>query len=241
MESRLNSNESLRIRRMKKEDIDEVSKLFADTFALHEPMSVHLGHNPITFLPFAVSATKRCAKESLSYICEDLNNDCGHRIVGFCLNETLNVKEIECESINDDNYEISALLTNLEKKWLHMLNEDCLKKKIFHLATVGVHSDYNNRGIASKLISASLNNAKDENFDFVVLEATAIATQKIFKDKYKFRECVSQVYEEFEFKGKRVFEGLTNPKSVIVFEKELKDWPSMQIKELMRETIDEMK
>ncbi|RWS01286.1 hypothetical protein B4U79_16749 [Dinothrombium tinctorium] len=244
-------NIKLRLRLLdSNKDLEKVIALFADTFSRFEPLSKHLGQDRATFLPFAKSAAKRCTKESLSFVCEDISD--GDRLVGFILNETFDASETNTHSSNeneidhcesddendcDDNNQIKSLLKQLDRQWQLQNQELVETERIFHIAAVGVDSDYNNLGIASKLILASLNHAKATGYRVVIVEATAIATQKIFEKKYGFKAVVKQIYDEFTYNGKNVFKGLNDPPYCILFEKYLDDWNCVQIEECCNQAI----
>ncbi|RWS06339.1 hypothetical protein B4U79_16224 [Dinothrombium tinctorium] len=217
------STEHFSIRFFTPEDVEEVARLFSDTFCGREPITKYLKTSRDSFyVNFTKPISLDCAKEQLSLVCEDQSLPKGERIIGFRLSETVNFN-YDCEP--EENCAIKALLNYMKAEWTKRHPEfDANEQKIMNFVALGVKDGFEGFGIASKLVKASLDNAKKSGYQMAVVIATAQGTQHIFSNKYKFKEVYALAYDEFEFKHQKPYYGLKLPPTAKIFELDLTSW-----------------
>ncbi|RWS01017.1 hypothetical protein B4U79_16782 [Dinothrombium tinctorium] len=200
------------------DDVKEASELLTKAFCERDALVSCLVHN-IGYVFNPENTVRKGAQQQLSIVCEDISQPIGERIVGIMLSSRLEFNE------NIAKYDALVFTINyLDMEWLRLhpeLKIEELSEKVFHMEYLAVKIGYENLGIASRLVEESLNCAKQRAFQIVLVEATGYKSQRIFGEKLKFKQMNSIVYEEFEFKGKRIFKGLNGPPKYIAFEKYL--------------------
>ncbi len=102
-------------------------------------------------------------------------------------------------------------------------NKDELNQKAVHFMVLGVLPQYQGNGIAQAMIRASLIHIKAMGYSLVYTTAASIESQKIYS-KLGFRKVIDKKYREFVYNGERVFEGIKELESVIVFEKDIQEF-----------------
>ncbi|RWS24937.1 hypothetical protein B4U80_13149 [Leptotrombidium deliense] len=219
------------IRLMQKEDIEEVARLLSITFPDREPCTSYLGISHEDFYEhFGKEWTEECAKDDLSFVCLDTQLEEGKQIIGFRCSHPLKLSEIKEVKIDDnDNFNVtdafSDVVNDYKREWFKVHSEEKDAKCVFFLA-LGTKEGYENLGIASKLVNASLNNAKEKGYDYVYVIASAAQTQHIFENKYKFKAIIRKEYEKFEYKGVNFLSGVKITKELIGYELDLRNWDS---------------
>ncbi|RWR98367.1 hypothetical protein B4U79_17183 [Dinothrombium tinctorium] len=200
------------------DDVKEASKLLTNAFCERDALVSCLVQN-IGYIFNPENTISKGAQQELSIVCEDISQAIGERIVGIMLSSRLEFNE------NIAKHDALVFTINyLDMEWLRLHPEfklDELREKVFHMEYLAVKVGYENLGIASRLVEESLNRAKQGGFQIVLVEATGYKSQRIFDEKLKFKQMNSIVYEEFEFKGKKIFKGLNGPPKFIAFEKNL--------------------
>ncbi|RWS24938.1 hypothetical protein B4U80_13150 [Leptotrombidium deliense] len=221
-------NESLVIRLMNKEDVDEVSQLLAKVFSEKEPCCSYLKVPCEDFYIIAKRITNRCAEEELSFVCLDTKLQEGEQIIGFRLSHTLRLndikEELEDEKVDFDSRSAFFSLTNALKREWFKIHSDEKEAKCFYFITLGIKNGYENKGIATKLVKISLKHAKSKGFDYVFVICTASATQHIFEKKYNFKAVIIKEYENIEYRGIKFLNGIGDPKNMICYELDLKKY-----------------
>ncbi|RWS12769.1 hypothetical protein B4U79_17418 [Dinothrombium tinctorium] len=222
---------NLVFRVMQNEDVEEVIRLFSECFAHREPIGKYFGISVDTIEPrFTRPVTLECAKELLSFVCEDTSLPKGERIVGFRLcssfKDEFELLKAKFDSISvDENHEaIKYLMNKLKHEWLcndhpDLANDPSKMKKILSLFALGVKSTHANLGIATKLLTVSLNHAKSLGYELAFVIATAEISQHIFSKKLGFKQTFVLPYKDAEFEGRKFLAGIEKPPHLIVFEK----------------------
>jgi ribosomal protein S18 acetylase RimI-like enzyme len=99
-----------------------------------------------------------------------------------------------------------------------------------HLFMVGMSSTFSGRGIAQNLVSTSLENGKIWWYQVAFTEATGSASRHLFR-KLGFQDLLSATYKTFLFKGRHVFESMSDvihiQPAVQVGQQPLETWPQL--------------
>jgi ribosomal protein S18 acetylase RimI-like enzyme len=186
----------------KKKDIPATVECITKVFLYDEPMTKILKIKKSEFKIFIESICEKAVKEKMSYICKD-----GDKVVGFRLNEDLISEPIpESIKITKKIDPIFALLDKLEEKFLK--NKRRIKGKYFHLFMVGSLKEYQNRGIAKKLINKTLLLAKKKKFKKAVTKVTNIKSKTLLKKHFNFEEITKINYKTFKFRGESIFKNI---------------------------------
>ncbi|RWR99305.1 hypothetical protein B4U79_17044 [Dinothrombium tinctorium] len=213
-------NSNIRYRILAAEDELEASKLLKDVFDSRAPVTTFVRQNSeIKYDYIPEKSVSEFSKQQLSLVCEDISQSIGERIVGINICSKLEFNE----SVDEDDL-LCCFLKQVIGEWLHLhpeLQRNELSHKVFHIEYLAVKDGYENLGIATQLMIESLKLAKQNNFQIVLVEAFGHRSQRIFGEKLKFKQLNSLAYENFVFKGKKIFNGLKNPREIVVYEKNL--------------------
>ncbi|KAF9954901.1 hypothetical protein BGZ70_010427 [Mortierella alpina] len=100
--------------------------------------------------------------------------------------------------------------------------------KVMKFIALGVDTRYEGLGLAKTLLNVSMDKARQERCDAVVVVASAFATQHLFRNRLAFEEMGKIRYSEFVWKNpakggleERPFEKLLEPEFLEIFEKRL--------------------
>ncbi|XP_070558466.1 uncharacterized protein [Ptychodera flava] len=207
------------IRVMKENDVEEATRLLADAFTGREPLTVCLGIKAKDDLSYAQRICERAAQDGVSMVAQDTMRK---KIVGVATTFAMRNQE------DDDVIKplrifrpIHALLNRLVRCFTkHPDYANVPLSKIAQFIRLAVHPDYTGRGIATMLREANARLANSKGFRMAIATATAPATHKMYA-KLGFVELHEIRYEDFEFEGRRPFEGVTECKSAKLFIKSL--------------------
>ncbi|CAO3569753.1 unnamed protein product [Mortierella alpina] len=203
-------SDHLVVRPMTAQDKDEVGKLFVSTFK-REPLGKYQGVRDTEGAAIAEAAMK----DPVSFVVEDTTLEGPHRIVAFrtsCLfSRTPNVQQ-------DDP--VQAILQHMQDLWLDhtTLFKTKPDAKVMKFIALGVDTRCEGLGLAKALLNVSMDKAKQEKCDAVIVVASAFATQHLFRNRLAFEEMGKIRYSEFVWKNptkggleERPFERLLEP------------------------------
>jgi len=91
---------------------------------------------------------------------------------------------------------------------------------MFHIYFLGIIEKYRSRMISNNLLEKNLNMAIEKGFLVAKVEATGNISQHIFR-KYGFEDRCSIDYQTYEYKGRKIFQGIKEHKSLILMDKVL--------------------
>jgi len=190
-----------------------VNSLLYATYHPDEPITKHLGlFKGPNSIPDADRMVEEILPRNLSIFAYDTRGE----IVGVCVNNAYFRSEFLADLRNglsnviDPNYKpMLAIHHDLRMKNDHIYDE--LKtEKIFSIRMVGVDPKTRGMGVATDLIRRSVLLAGCLGFWGIKTEATGFYSQKAFSTIGMLVNN-SIKYSEYEFEGKKVFEGM-NPK-----------------------------
>ncbi len=211
---------------IKPEKFQEAINLFNDQFLTYEPMSKAIQvpkHNTAT------DQTKHYyLEQGLSWCAVDEKSG---KMVGISINCCESLADLPDVPPTFDEYvergfsrEWSSMLvlldSALEIKSILIANQE---SRMYEVFAVSVHSDYKNKGIASKLVKQSLEHAVALGFTLAGVLCTSIYTQQLF-EKQGF-EKVKEIFYASYVDGKSntvIFKNVEEPhKSSISYIKKI--------------------
>ncbi|KAF9930170.1 hypothetical protein BGZ67_005964 [Mortierella alpina] len=208
------------VRPMTVQDKDEVGKLFVATFK-REPLGKYQGVQDTEGVAIAEAAMK----DPVSFVVEDTTLEGPHRIVAF---------RTSCLFSHKPNVEhddpVQAILQHMQDLWLGhtTLFKTKPEAKVMKFIALGVDTRYEGLGLAKTLLNVSMDKAKQEKCDAVIVVASAFATQHLFRNRLGFEEMGKIRYSEFVWKNpakggveERPFATLLEPEFLEIFEKRL--------------------
>lgn len=200
---------------------DIVNNLLYATYHPDEPITKHLGlYKGPNSIPDADRMVQQILPKHLSLFAYDSNGE----VVGVCVNNAYYrsefVQDLEngLEQVVDPSYKpMLAIHHELRMKNMHIYDE--LKtEKFFSIRMVGVDPRTRGMGVATDLIRRSILLAGCLGFSGIKTEATGRFSQKAFAT-IGMLQTNSIKYSDFEFEGKKVFEGMDPKHTELAFMK----------------------
>lgn len=193
---------------------DAAAKLYTQVFLNDEPMTRHHRIDPFAFLPSAREYLRYCAEQQLSFIAVDRET---REVMGFMLGSDLST---DWESVGPGVRtllsffrESMAIIEELEHRCPDL--RDVRPGAVLHLFQAGVMRTYRGQGIATRLISRSLNMAKKRGFEKVIAECTGQVSRHTC-EKCGFHAEAFVAYNEFQVDGRVFFQGLPGGISLMI-------------------------
>ena len=202
---------------LQERDIEQAINCLIDVFTSAEPITKELKISPNEFDHFAKIICQKYVEDKFSMIAKEPVN---YQVVGFIISQDLSNKLSE-EIYNNicQNQKMNTLFQFLkelnEQYEIHKTN---LISKVFSIFLLGVREEYKNKNIGNKLLEHNLKIASKEKFSLVKVEATGNKSQHIFRN-YGFKDKCSIDYQNYEYQGIKIFEGIKEHKSCILMEK----------------------
>ncbi|MGD1701059.1 hypothetical protein [Dapis sp. BLCC M229] len=202
---------------LQEKDIEPTINCVVDVFPSAEPMSIALKITPSDFYPFAEIICQKAVAEGLSHIAKDPATS---EVAGFIISEHLsNESEEEIHKNIPQKFEVvSQVLKELHEQY--EMEKKLVNSKMFHLFLLGAREKYRGRKIANTLVENNLKVAAQAGFSKAIVEASGKISQHICR-KYGFEDRVSIDYQNYEYKGIKVFEEIKEHQSCILMEKAL--------------------
>ena len=174
-------------RLMHEADYDQVLFLFINSFLRDEPITQCLHVTETS--EFAKTIINDCLKHQCSFVAYDIETN---QIVAICLNEIIQ-KNIKQENIEfDEKFRfIFQIFIEMHKKLniFDQLNADTL----LHIFIIDVDKTARGHGLATQLISKSIEYGKELKLDGAYAEATNVYSLNCFK-KQQF-----EIFEELKY------------------------------------------
>lgn len=189
---------AIRVEPARLQQRDAILHFLLDHFRLEEPLCHALHLTSIDAQKFFGDMVDRGLLKSVSFVALNDQND----IVGCRMNELITlpiVKKPPCDDEHPQNPSCPSRRCHWPpavKKlsdFLDYLTRDIDKllpagtNSIMKFAAVSVHPDYQRRGIATRLIDASMSLAKERGCEYVFTGATAYRSQQLFETKLGFQ------------------------------------------------------
>ncbi|RWS20409.1 hypothetical protein B4U80_12088 [Leptotrombidium deliense] len=217
-------NKRFEIRKLTENDVEEVARLMSHVFSEREVIGIRINETPQNnYNNFSRPETVKCSKQDLSFICLDTSLPLGEQVVGFRLCSTLTVGVFENKSDFTVGHALGSFFNDCKIRYLKA-HKETIHSDHLYFVSLGVKNGYENKGIASKLTKVALNNAKIKGLKFVMANASAAATQRIFEHKLKMKTVYSIAYDDIEYNGVKFLNGITDPKNFVVYELNLSEW-----------------
>ena len=208
---------------LQKPDLEQTINCLVDVFSSAEPIIKALQITPTELYPFAKIVCQKAVENGLSLIAKDPATS---KVVGFIISEDLSedLSKKSPEEINKNILQDQKL--DIVFKLLKELNEQYEKQKksfigkMFHIYFLGIIEKYRGRRISNNLVEKNLNMAIEKGFLVAKVEATGNISQHIFR-KYGFEDRYSIDYQTYEYKGRKILQGIKKHKSLILMDKVL--------------------
>lgn len=198
------------------ERMDSLISFLKETFWIDEPLCKSLG------LHVCEDTTRRTAyrlKDNLSILM--VSNSTGN-IIG-CLTMCIVTVNVADDTAILQNENLKKIRTFLAHKWeeKNVFKHFGVKKAV-HFLHLSTDKNYQRRGIASKLMQASLTFCRELGFTPVCIAAdcTSNISQKIF-EKFEFENLYTVRYDEYKVNDEIVFTNMGDNKVAMFFVKQL--------------------
>jgi len=203
------------------EKLNVVNNLLYATYHPDEPITKHLGlYKGLNSIPDADRMVQQILPRHLSLFAFDSSGE----VVGVCVNnayfrsEFVDDLDNGLEEVMDPSYKpMLAIHRALRMKNQHIYDE--LKtEKFFSIRMVGVDPKTRGMGVATDLIRRSILLAGCLGFSGIKTEATGKFSQKAFATIGMLKTNSIQ-YADYEFEGKKVFDGMDSNHTELAFMK----------------------
>ncbi|MDK1287650.1 GNAT family N-acetyltransferase [Pseudoalteromonas umbrosa] len=192
------------------QNIHETARLVVATFNEREPLAEANNAPPKEFAEFILGLTQHCADNGLGFIARELTTN---KIIGAILTsdlaETLN--KIDTDDKEPSN-PIATLITALNNSYFK--GETLLNNIYLSIKFVATDDRFKGNGVADKLISECISEAKNKGFKYAQAEANGNVSQHIFKNKLGFEEKAFIKYREFTLGDEKPFSEITEHEGI---------------------------
>jgi ribosomal protein S18 acetylase RimI-like enzyme len=165
------------IRPMREDDYNQVLSLLTNSFFHDEPIARCL--QVTDPLEFSKNTFHGCLQDQCSFVAYDTETN---QIVALCLNEI--IEKNSKREINESDEKMRFVLQLIEDMHTKLNIFDQLNANILlHMFIISVDKIARGHGLASRLISKSIEYAKELNIDGTYAEATNIYSLNCFKQQ----------------------------------------------------------
>jgi len=197
-------------------DTDEIVRLTAVAFSRFEPLATAVDLSVREMEEFLQPLLPAAIAQGLTIVARREGTD---ELAGALLNDDLALPlPVYPSQISPKYVAIIALLESLDERYRHgrsIAPGDCL-----HLFMLAADERLKGRGIGQGLVTASLESGSRKGYRTAVTEATAGASQHIFRS-LGFAERFEIAYRDFVHKGKTVFGSIREPATAILMDRSL--------------------
>ncbi|HVA56452.1 MAG: GNAT family N-acetyltransferase [Gemmatimonadaceae bacterium] len=197
-------------------ELGAMAGLLAEAFSGHEPPAVAVGLSALEIEGVVRTFGDKAVGERLSLVARVASTG---TLAGALLGEDFGTPPpAGLDDVSPRFAPIRALLDGLDERY--RASRDILPGAYAHLFMVGVAQDYAGQGIAQQLVTRCLANARARGYRVAVTEATGTTSQHVFR-KLGFREVLATRYQDFRFRGRRVFSSIVGPDATVLMERAL--------------------
>lgn len=197
-------------------DSDEIVRLIAVAFSRFEPLATAVDLSVREMEGFLQPLLPAAIAQGLTMVARREGAD---ELAGALLNDDLaSPLTVDPSQISPKYLPIVALLESLDERYRHgrtIPPGECL-----HLFMLAADDRLKGRGVGQGLVRAGLENGSSKGFLTAVTEATAGASQHIFRS-LGFAQRFEIVYRDFVHEGKTVFGSIREPASAILMDRSL--------------------
>jgi ribosomal protein S18 acetylase RimI-like enzyme len=207
----IDNNNEILFQTMRHNDIEETANCISQVFSNFEPLAKALKISFNELYQLALPVCQKAADEKISIIAKDRKTGA---VIGFIISEDfMTIDQYPPEGIDHKFEAVFSLMSELEENY-----RSCHPVKagqVLHIFILGVKEKYTKRHIATTLVKENLNLAKHHNFEIAITEATAVGSQRIFRN-LGFTEEFAIEYKSYKFKGKHIFSSIENPPNCLL-------------------------
>lgn len=197
-------------------DVDQIVHLVATAFSTSEPLARAVGLSVAEMQTFLRPLMSTAMAQGLTIVAHRASSG---DLAGALLNDDFaSPLPVDPSQLNPKYLPIIALLESLEEH--QRFARDIAPGECLHLFMLAVDERFKGLGVGRGLVKATLEHGARKRYRTAVTEATASASQHIFRT-LGFAERFSISYPEFRYDGKAVFASIRDPSSAILMEKPL--------------------
>lgn len=187
---------------------DGAVRCISESFFKNDLLGVELGISFNDWINFSSGAVDKSIKDKVSFVALD-----GKAVVGA--NLCYNFENYSPEDYNTIKsfFPISSFMDTIYEDY-------DVSGKGLHFSYIGVVSNYLRKNVAFEMANRNINFAREKNYDKIILEATSPYSQRNAV-KLGFKKVNEVFYKDFEYKGKKVFNGIKDAPSCILMELKL--------------------
>lgn len=196
--------------------VDQIVRLVATAFSTSEPLAKAVGLSVAEMEAFLRPLMSTAMAQELTIVARRANSG---ELAGALLNDDLAAPlPVDPSQLNPKYLPIIALLESLEEHY--RFDRDVAPGECLHLFMLAVDERFKGLGIGRGLVKATLEHGARNRYRTAVTEATASASQHIFRT-LGFAERFSISYPEFRYEGKAAFASIQDPSRAILMDKSL--------------------
>lgn len=197
-------------------DADRIVRLIAGAFSSSEPLARAMGLSVAEMEAFLQPLMTAAISEGLTVVARRTGSD---ELAGALLNDDLGSPlPVDLSRLNPKYLPIIALLGSLEEHY--NVGRTIVPGECLHLFMLAADERFKGYGIGRGLVKASLSNGSRRGYRAAMTEATAGASQHIFRT-LGFAELFRISYASFLYEEETVFGSIRDSSSAILMEKVL--------------------
>jgi ribosomal protein S18 acetylase RimI-like enzyme len=201
---------------LKKNDARQLVHLVARTFSADEPMGVAVGLLAPDVERFLEAAGEQILSDGLTMVARDAET--GKLIGALITDDLVSPLPAEMDTLSDKLLPIFSLLGGLQEDYRE--GRTLSSGQYLHPFMLATDKRYRGRGVAQKLIAASLENGAELGYRHAVTEASGVIVQHVFR-KAGFVERVRRPYATFRHAGSTPFASIQGHEAAILMDKPL--------------------
>jgi ribosomal protein S18 acetylase RimI-like enzyme len=200
------------------DEVAEMVRVLAATFARHDPPALAVGLTPEDFETFLTTASATAGDDGLTVVARDVASG---SMAGALLNEDAGrAAELDLDAISPRFGPIFDLFGEIEGR---IGDAGPIEPgTTLHLFMLGVDERFAGRGIAQRLVEASLANGAALVYRTAVTEATNLVSQHIFA-KLGFVTRAQASYGDYRRDGSATFASIADQGGIMSMVRELPD------------------
>lgn len=196
-------------------DADDVVCLLAEVFSRSEPPAVAMGLSCGEMKQFLELVVPRVIPDRLTVVAREGS---GKLAGAFLTDDFASPPELNPGQINAKLLPIFSMLEILDEQFRR--GKTIAKGEYLHLFMLAVDAQFAGRGIAQRLVQATIDNGRRKGYQVVLTEATGKVSQHIFR-KNGFADRFSVAYRDFVYENKKVFASIREHDEAILMERSL--------------------
>jgi ribosomal protein S18 acetylase RimI-like enzyme len=197
-------------------DAEEITTLLAEVFPRRDPLALAPGVNPADFALFVRTLLPQAAEEGLTMVARMAGT--GEMVGAMLTNDPGRETGEGMETLSEKFGPIASILGELVTTY--RAGREPRPGEMLHLYLLGVSDSVAEKGVAQRLVAATVEKGARRGFRVAVAEASNSTSQHIFR-KLGFVERNRMSYRDHAFNGQHVFESVAAYGGPILMEKRL--------------------